>query len=60
MKRTSKIAIRRQTLRSLSTEATKAVAGGAMTHHWKCTGDTDVSHGPTCGNATVCVSMLHC
>jgi len=51
MKRTTKITITRQTLRTLGTDHTRQVVGG-FSHN--CTGDTDESHGPTCGRGTIC------
>ena len=54
MKRTLKISIDRQTLRNLSTDETAKVAAGGFTDHWKCGGDTVESHGPSCGDATIC------
>jgi hypothetical protein len=60
MKRTAKIAIKRQTLRALTDDAAASVAGGGFTHNYKCTGDTVESHGPSCGTATICQTYFHC
>ena len=49
-----KIAINRQTLRSLSADDTTKVAGGFT--NWKCTSWNEASHCPTCGNGTACQS----
>ena len=59
MKRTLRINVQRQTLRTLDSDAVREVAGG-VTNYWKCTGDTVESHGPTCGRATVCHTWFHC
>ena len=56
MKRTHKISVTRQTLRSLSADETTEVAGGGFTENVQCGGDTVKSHGPSCGNATICRS----
>jgi hypothetical protein len=53
MKRTLKININRQTLRNLTNEDVRQVAGGFT--NWKCTSwGNEASHCPTCGDAPVC------
>jgi len=51
MKQIKKLAITRQTVRTLGTAAVKEIVGGFTA---KCTFGDEESHAPTCGNHQTC------